>query len=273
MNITTNGTITKKLQVIIDKAQPFIEHLHLSFSFHYLELKRLNLIGVFFKNIKMVRDAGASIMVQFNMCDEYMPYLEQMKELCIKYTGAMPQVAATRKEETGLQKIELLTQYSEDEYKALGDGFESHLFDFTMKNFNVKRKEFCYAGDWATILDLSTGIMRRCYSSYIYQNIFKNSKEKLRFLAMGKCCGSPFCMNASHFMSLGIIPEIDTPTYAQLRNRSEANWYTDEMQAFLSSKLCESNEEYSSNKRMISNIVGTADGIVRKAYQTYKRLR
>jgi hypothetical protein len=45
-------------------------------------------------------------------------------------------------------------------------------------------------------------------------------------------------------MSLGIIPEIETPTYAQLRNRPEAHWYTPEMESFLNSKLNESNKEH-----------------------------
>lgn len=273
VNITTNGTVTQKLQAIIDKAKPYIKHLHFSFSFHYLELKRLGLVETFFDNVKMARNAGASIMVQFNMYDGYVPYLEEMKKVCVKHTGAMPQIAATRKEEDGLRKIKLLTEYSEDEYLAFGKSFASPLFDFTMKNFNVKRKEFCYAGDWTAILDLSTGIMRRCYSSYIYQDVFKKPEEKIRFLAMGNCCGSPFCMNSSHFMSLGVIPQIETPTYAQLRNRDEANWYSDEMKVFLSSKLCESNKEYSAGKQMASNIVGVADAIVRKGYRTYKKLR
>ncbi len=273
VNITTNGTVTKCLKKIIDTNSRYIKHLHFAFSYHYLELKRLNLLDVFFDNIRMIREAGASILVQINMCDEYVPYLDEIKDLCVEKTGAAPQIAATRKEETGLEKIELLTKYSKEEYHKLGENYESPLFDFTMKNFNVKRQEFCYAGDWSGILDLSTGIMRRCYSSYVYQDIFKNPNEKIRFEAIGKCCRSPFCMNSSHFMSLGVIPEIKTPTYAELRNREDAHWYTDEMKAFLSGKLCETNKEYSSLKKLISNCVGMIDGIIRFTYRKYKRLK
>ena len=255
INITTNGTITKKLKDILDKSKKYIEHIHFAFSFHYLELQRLNLLETFFNNINMVRQKGASIVVQLNLCDEYIPYLDEIERICIEKVGAKPQIAATRKEEKGLKKIELYTNHTEEEYIEFGQKFESPLFEFTMKNFNVKRKEFCYAGDWSGILDLSTGIMRRCYNSYIYQDIFKNPKEKIRFMAIGNCCGSLFCMNSSHFMSLGVIPSIQTPTYEELRNRQKAGWYTENMKSFLGQKLIENNKEYNYFRKIVSDII------------------
>lgn len=273
VNITTNGTITKRLQDILDRNSEYLSHLHFAFSFHYLELKRLNLLERFFENVRLVRAAGVSFVVQINLCDEYVPYLDDIKRLCLENVGAMPQVAVTRKEENGLHKIELLSKHSPKEYKELGDTFQSPLFDFTMKNFNVKRKEFCYAGDWTATLDLSTGIMRRCYSSYIFQDVFKNPNERIRFMAMGNCCGSPFCMNSSHFMSLGVIPKIETPTYAELRNRKEVGWYTDETEKFLSCKLSESNKQYGMAKKLVSNIIGVFDTVIRKSYRVIKKFR
>ena len=183
----------------------------------------------------------------------------------------MPQVAATRKEETGLRKIELLTELTEEEYIKAGKTFDSPLFDFTMKNFNVPRKEFCYAGDWSGNLDLSTGILRRCYCSYLRQDIFKNPKEPIRFLAIGNMCGSAFCMNSSHFMSLGVIPEVETPTYAELRNRKEAGWYTPQMEEALSGKLEEANELYSPLKKAQSNAIGAADNAFRLGVQMIRK--
>ena len=189
VNITTNGVVTKRLNDILEMCKEYASHINFSFSFHYLELKNKNLLDVFFENVYMVRRFGSSFVVQINMCDEYVPHLKDIEDICMKKIGAKPQVAATRKEEKGLQKVELLTEYSEEEYQNFGKDFKSPLFDFTMKNFNVKRKEFCYAGDWSGILDLSTGIMRRCYCSYIYQDIFKNPNEKIKFLAVGNKCG------------------------------------------------------------------------------------
>ena len=271
VNITTNGTVGKQIEKILEQNKAYIGRLHFAFSFHYLELVRLNLLEKFFENIQIVKDAGASFMVQINLCDEYVPYLDEIKRLCLENVGAMPQVAATRKEETGLRKIELLTQMTKEEYINAGATFDSPLFDFTMKNFNVRRREFCYAGDWSGNLDLSTGILRRCYCSYLRQDIFKNPNEPIRFQAIGNLCGSAFCMNSSHFMSLGVIPEVNTPTYAGLRNREDAGWYSDTMKEALSGKLTDTNDEYSPIKKAQSNIVGVADNCIRLAVQTLRK--
>ena len=50
-------------------------------------------------------------------------------------------------------------------------------------------------------------------------------------------------------MSLGVIPSIQTPTYAELRNRENANWYSDEMKQFLNGKLKDNNVPYGIVKR------------------------
>jgi len=137
-----------------------------------------------------------------------------------------------------------MTEYTYDEYMRIGEQFESPLFDFTMKNFNVKRTEFCYAGDWSFTLNLATGKMKRCYACEKGYDIFKNAEKPIPFCAIGKHCKSLFCMNSSHFMSMGVIPDIVTPSYAQLRNRTTKDggqWYSDELAQALSGKLSETN--------------------------------
>lgn len=273
VNITTNGTLTVSIKNIIKRCEPYAERLHFAFSLHYLELCRMNMLDLFFENIRMVRKAGASFLVQLNLCDEYIPYLDEIMKICKKEIGAYPQLAATRKEEAGLRKIKLMTNRTVDEYSQLGLLFQSPLFNFTMKNFNVKRKEFCYAGDWSGQLDLSTGIYRRCYCSYLKQNIFEDPNKPIKFLAVGNMCGSPFCMNSSHFLSLGSIPELKTPTYAELRNREEANWYTETMKEFLSTKLSDANQEYTMPKKLKSNLIGAMDNTVRIGAQIFKAIK
>lgn len=273
VNITTNGTITKSIDKILELNKENVKRLHFAFSFHYLELIRLNKIDTFFSNIQKVHNSGASFLIQINLCDEYEPYLEEIKNLCIKHAGALPQVAATRKEQIGLRKIDLLTSHTEEEYKSLGDDFKSPLFDFTMKNFNVKQEGFCYGGDWAGNLNLATGELRRCYCSYLYrQDIFKNPQKQIKFQAIGNWCGSPFCMNSSHFLSFGVIPNLNSPSYSSLRNRENAQWYNDTAKEVLTHKLCETNSIYGGGRKIKSNILGVFDNSIRIFIQVIKKI-
>jgi len=244
VNITTNGTLSKRFDELADFPKDYLQRLNFAFSFHYLELLRLNLLDTFFNNINIIRNLGCSFVLQLNLCDEYIPYIDEIKKISLERLGAYPQIAATRKEINLKNHIELLTEKTYDEYCAQGKKFNSPLFDFTMKNLNVKQNHFCYAGDWSFQLNLADGIMRRCYSSNIVQNIFDDVTCPIRFVAMGYACKELYCINSSHFMSLGIIPTINTPSYAELRDRPEAHWYSEKMRSFLDSRLYESNEAY-----------------------------
>lgn len=243
VNITTNGTLSNRFDKLIEKCGNNIRHLHCSFSMHYLELKKRDLLDTFFNNIKKVRKAGASILLQINLCDDYIPYIDEIKEVSYKNVGAYPQVALTRDESTRPMKI--FTSLTDNEYYNQASKFNSPLFECTWKNFNVKRKEFCYAGDWSGVLNLQTGWLSKCYQNFEGQNIFENVDEPICFEAVGKKCKNVYCVNSSHFMSLGVIPESKVLSYAELRNRREANWYSADMENFLSCKLNESNKEYS----------------------------
>ena len=247
VNITTNGTLTNRFEELMKRLDDDCKsRLHFAFSFHYLELERLNMIERFFNNVKFVASNGCSFLVQINLYDGYLPYLDEIKKLCLENVGAYPQVAATRKENDLHEDIELMTELGKDKYIENGNSFNSPLFDFTMKNFNVKRSEFCYAGDWTFTLNLATGIMHRCYCTVAGKDIFKNPDKKIKFCPVGKHCSSLFCMNSSHFMTLGCIPDADISTYASLRNRITYNgneWYTPRMKKFLSGKLCDNNNK------------------------------
>ena len=245
VNVTTNGTHTKAFDRICEVIpKEMLKRLHFAFSLHYNELMRLDLLGVFSSNVKKMRDAGCSILVQMNLYDGYLSHLEEIKNYCIDNFGAMPQVAATRLE---ADSYRLHTRHAECEYKSHGEEFQSPLFDFTMRNFNVSRKgNFCYAGEWSALINLATGVMNPCYSCGRSQNIFEDISRPIDFRPVGYDCRLCFCVNSSHFLSLGVIPSLYKEiTYAGLRNRKAANWYSSEMEAFLGGKLNENNKEFS----------------------------
>jgi molybdenum cofactor biosynthesis enzyme MoaA len=241
VNVTTNGTQTKRFGEIAAFPGSLLTRLHFAFSFHYLELSRTDKLDAFFNNVAAVRAAGCSFVVQLNLCDEYVPHLNVIKTMCEDRVGAAPQVAATRDERA--KKTALMTRCSREEYRELGSRFESPLFDFTLQNFMVRRREYCHAGDWSFVLNLGNGVMKRCYRARGRQDIFADLRVPIQFEAVGHGCRLPYCVNSSHFMALGVIPSIPTPSYADLRDRAQAAWYTPHMRSFLSGKLRESNVE------------------------------
>ena len=254
VNITTNGTLTNRFKEIANIDEDDRKRLHFSFSLHYIELQRLSLLDKFFENIKLVHELGCSYMVQLNLCDEYIPYLDEIKRICLENVCAYPQIAATRKEGPGIKDIQLHTSLSKGQYEELGNSFNSELFRYTMENFNVERKEFCYAGERSGTLNLGTGILTKCYADPKGVDIFEDVRKPIKFEAMGHNCGCAYCLNSSHFMSLGVIDNDDRRTYASIRDREKAHWFNDTVKLALNQKLWESNKKYSSTEVAITDL-------------------
>lgn len=249
VNLTTNGTQSKRFDQLLNTSLDNRSRLNFSFSFHYLELLKHNLLEEFFKNIKKIRKAGCSFVLQLNMCDEYIPYIDEIISISVREVGAPPQLAVTRN--TNTFPMTILTNLSKEDYYRLGEKFKSPLFDFTFKNFGVKRNEYCYAGKWTGVLNLGTGELRKCYSDPNPCDIFKDISKPINFQPMLKSCVCDYCINSSHFMSLGVFPFKKTPTYEALRNRREAGWYSPRMKRFLSGKLLKSNLDISFLKSLL----------------------
>lgn len=255
--IVTNGTVTKRFDEICSFDAEYLERVLFKFSLHYLELKRLGLFDVFWSNVDKVRKAGCSISVEVMPCDELIPYIDEIKKMCMQKVGAMPHVTVARNERD--LRLPILTEHSIDEYQKIWGTFDSALFDFKMSTFYKRRQEFCYAGSWSATLNLGTGILRQCYCGKAIQNIFENVDKPIKWQPVGNNCNEPHCHNAHVWLTLGDIPSLDTPSYALMRDRvgiTGEHWLQARMRAFLSEKLETENcilskeEEERQNKRM-----------------------
>lgn len=233
VNITNNGTVTKGIEKLIALPDEIASNILFSFSLHYLELKKRNMLKVFADNVNRVKNSKASFFVQMNLCDGYIECLDEIKEYCMKNFGALPQVTLTRKE---FPEMDIYTQKSKEKYKSYADQFESPMFDLMYKNFKVKRTEYCYAGKKSYTLNLATGDLKRCYFEKSFMNIY-DSDEKIPERSVGNNCGDKFCVNIIHFISLGVVPDIDCLTYAKLRDREGAGWLKKNMLDELNSKF------------------------------------
>lgn len=252
--IVTNGTVSKRFDEITTWPNELLSHLFFKFSFHYLELQRINLLNCYIENINKVKKAGASYTIELTPSDELVPYIDEIKKCCIEHFGALCHVTIARDDRT--KGINVLTNYEYENYKKIWGQFDSPLFDFKAKIFYQKRKEFCYAGEWSGYLNLETGRLTQCYCGKEIDNIYQNLKKPLHFEAIGCRCPLPHCYNGHSFIVLGDIPEIESPTYAEERNRictDGTEWLQPAMKSFMSSRLYESNKEYSAFKKWIIN--------------------
>ncbi|MDE7411650.1 MAG: radical SAM protein [Paramuribaculum sp.] len=240
--IVNNGTISARFREMMEQyPQELKSRLGFKFSFHYLELKKRNLMDVFFSNIELVRNSGCSFSVELTPSDELIPHIDDVKRECMERLGALCHITVARNENE--KGFTLLTKLSREDYIKTWGQFDSTLFDFKISIFNQPRKEFCHNGLWGGILDLSTGILRGCDKTYVHQDILKDIDKPINFRPIG-ICKKEHCHNGHAWLGLGMIPELSTPAYADMRDRVDANgnhWLRPEMYAFLSQKLCDAN--------------------------------
>lgn len=250
VTIVTNGTLAKRFEEVQQWPREICSRLMFKMSFHYLELVRLNLLDVFFDNIQRIKQCGASFTVEITPSDELIPHIEEVKKICLERVGALCHVTIARNDRKDGKDI--LSAHTFEEYKAIWGQFDSDLFRFKSEIYQCKRKEFCYAGIWSMHVNMGTGDVNQCYGGNLIDNIYADVDKPLHFKAIGYGCRFAYCYNGHAFLTLGDIPELQTPTYAQLRNRvceDGSEWLTPETRAFFESKLCESNKPYSFMKK------------------------
>ena len=242
--VVTNGTINKRFEEISKFPKNLLYRLAFKFSFHYLELKRLNKLEDYVKNIKLMQDSGASFSIEITPYDELIEYIDEIKEFSLKNFGALPHITVAREDNTDNKKI--LTKLSKQEYNKVWSQFNSKMFSFKLSTFLVKRKEYCYAGKWSYILDIGKGVLSQCYSNNQQQNIFENMKP-IKIKSVGRKCLEPHCYNSHAFLTWGDIPRLKAPYYYEMRNRiqsDEKEWLNPYMKEFCSHKLKENNNKF-----------------------------
>lgn len=248
--VVTNATISKRFDEICNFPKDLLNRLFFKFSYQYLELKRKSKLDAFWGNVKKAGSSGCSFTVEVTPSDELIPYIDEMNQRALEEVGTLPHVTIARDERDS--QFPILTSMNRKDYIDVWGKFESSLFDFKESIFGVKRKEFCYAGDWSFTVDLGTGRMKQCYKSLTQQNIFKDIDKPIIFSPIGNNCREPHCFNGHAWIALGDIPELPAPSYAELRNKTGLNgkeWLTPDMKSFMNTKLYESNREYSCEQK------------------------
>lgn len=248
--IVTNLTVTPIIEKILNWDRDILRRIEFKCSFHYLELKKRNLLEVFASNVKKIWEAGASACIEITPSDELIPFLEEIKEFSLKNFGALPHLSIARNDRS--KGIEYLTDLSMEEYDRIWGEFKSEFWQFKKEIFGQKRKEYCYAGKWSLFVNMESGIARQCYCSNYEENIFEDIEKPIRFIPIGKCKIS-HCYNGHALLTLGLIPELKTVGYGDIRDRTMSNgnhWLQPELKMFFNQKLENSNTLISDTEKI-----------------------
>lgn len=243
--VVTNGTLTKRFEEIACFPTEWKERLIFKFSFHYLELKRLGWLKRFYKNVNLMKKSGCSYTVELTPSDELLPYREELRKACIKQFGALCHVTIARDDRE--YQISHLSEMDFETYKEVWGAFDSELFSYKSELFYQHRKEFCYAGEYTCVLNLSNGSLSQCYFGKVICNIYENVEEEIPFRAIGHGCRCYHCYNGHAFLSLGAIPKLEAPSYAQLRNKKMVTgkeWLYPRMKEFLDQRVSDNQPRY-----------------------------
>ena len=270
-DIITNGILTEKLLDIIKQLNDEQKsRLFIKFSFHWLELQRLNLMQKFVDNVNIIKNAKISYSIEITPSDELIPYIDEIKSFSLKEFGALPHITVARNEAT--EDIELLSKYSKEDYKKIWQVFDSPLFNFKISLFNERRKEFCYAGVQSLEINLKTGDYYQCYRGDKLGNLI-DYKKPIKFRAIGKC-RLPHCFNGHAFLAFGNIRELNTPTYADERNReciNGDNWLQPQVMNFFQTKTSDFDKDFSFAKKALIYIHNFSRKILMKIKPRIRR--
>ena len=254
VEIVTNGTMTKRIRDLLDQPKKCLSRLFLKISFHYKELNRLGIMDAFFANVNAIHDAGVSFTLELMAYDGIEDDIEDIKKVCLENVGAICQATIGRNQH---KNADLLSAHKKEEFETIWSSLNSPMMKLKLEMLSVKRKEFCYAGAWSLFINLYTGEAQPCYWQPYNQNVFSDISKPIKFEPVGHSCSQPFCINAHAHLTWGLIPELDIPTYEQMRNRKMSNgdeWLSKECKEFFQTKLYQSNEQYSSLKKTLYTI-------------------
>lgn len=220
--VVTNGTPSASFEELLKIDDVLLEMLYFKFSFQYFELIRTNTMDVFFKNVKKVQEAGCSFSVDITPHDRLIPYISDIKKIFIEQLGALPHITVAR--DTTTSELKMLTELSKEEFIKTWSVFDSAKFDYKVQEFSKPHHEFCYAGDWSFSLEIGTGNLRKCDGAPVpkkmdFYNMYTNPEEEINFEPIGTKCPIAHCYNCHALLTLGTIPELETPTYAEMLDR------------------------------------------------------
>ena len=252
--IVTNMTVTPMLDKIFSWTKELLQQVEFKCSFHYLELKRKHMLGLFASNVKKAWDAGASATIELTSDDELIPLLDEVKEFSMAHFGALPHISIARDDRSPL--ISYLTKLPISEYDKVWSAFDSGFWQFKKTIFGKKQTDFCYAGSWSAHVNMATGCATCCYGHMKLGDVIAYPELPFPKRPIGRC-PIAHCYNGHALMSIGLIPKKYETRYGDIRDRVRTDgthWLNDKLRRFFNTQLVESNKEMSDFEKLVTPI-------------------
>lgn len=253
VSIVSNGTVSKSIDYLCSMEEEKRSRIFIKFSFHYLELKKRNLLDLYFSNVNKIHQSGISLTVELVASDDNVPFIDEIKSICLERLGVLCHLTDPRLNTA--EDIRHLTEMPMEEHLKVWSPFNSALFDYRQETWGQSRKNcYCYAGVWSFNLNLATGRLKQCYrNSDTVQFIFDHEDEPIHFIPRGTHCSFAHCFNSHVFDCFcGVIPDIESPYYSELRNRvlpDGSEWIKGPYKEIYNRRICENNLVYPKEKK------------------------
>lgn len=180
VEVITNNTIDERIEELLDAPKEDLKRLIVKCSLHYVELKRLNKVESYFANIRRIIAAGASSYPFLVICDEYMPVLDEICEVCMREIGELPPctpcVTADKPEDflNGGGGATTSPACTPEFVTSMNEKMKSRLFEEAVRFLNVDVRDiFCYAGKWSFVVEMKSGLLSKCHNVRAEANFLK----------------------------------------------------------------------------------------------------
>lgn len=198
VQVINNGTLTKRIRELVERVEKenVSDHLLMSFSLHFLELEKRNLLDTYADNVNYVREKGISYRVSLVCGDDYIDAAERIHQFCKTNLGGvhLESTRARKDDKTG-NAVGVFSKYDKEIYcKKVEKEFPSLNLKQIEEYERLDNHQFCYAGQWYFQVDFTTGTYWQCLrNAGPKYNFFEKLNEKLILEPVGMGCKASFC--------------------------------------------------------------------------------
>lgn len=213
VGVVSNATLPARIDELLSCPKEDLKNLLLKASFHYEELKRRNLLDVYFDNIKKVIASGASAFPFVVISPEYTRHLQEIGDLITSNLGIKAHCSPCNSV-NGEFDLRFHSDFdpepTEKLMRELDKYFDTRLYRECVRYKDVDvQNTFCYAGRWSLGIDMATGQTWKCHNfRKDHENFYENVEKPYPWgMPIAMSCAIESCCLQYNFYSENLLPD------------------------------------------------------------------